>query len=286
MRKLMTVSVLVALLVALLATAALAKNVRGTNGPDVLRGTNKADTIRGLKGADKIFGKGGADVLRGNKGADRVHGGGGKDKVYGGLGKDKLYGDSGNDRLYARDGKKDFVNCGKGRDRAVVDAKDKVRGCEKVKGKKVDPPSEPPPAEDPDRDEDGVPDKEDNCPGVANSDQDDLDKDGKGDACDGDIDGDGVNNGPDDFPRDPDKSGPGGSLPGDDKDDDKVPNKDDKCDNDAGPASNQGCPLPPSPPPAACDDNMDNDNDGKVDLADPGCENAADNSEADPAMTT
>jgi Thrombospondin type 3 repeat len=34
----------------------------------------------------------------------------------------------------------------------------------------------------------------DNCPGVSNGDQADLDADGKGDACDDDIDGDGVSN--------------------------------------------------------------------------------------------
>jgi len=231
----MTMSVLVALLVALLATAALAKNVRGTNGADVLYGTDKADTIRAFKGADKVFGRDGADVLRGNRGADLVHGGDGADKVYGGHGEDKLYGDFDNDRIYARDGTKDFVYCGAGFDRAFVDAKDVVRGCEFVNGKRVNPPPPPPPPEDPDRDEDGVPDDEDNCPGVANSEQDDLDNDGKGNACDGDIDGDGVGNGPDDFPYDPDKTNAGGSQPGDDKDGDGVANRDDNCVNDANP---------------------------------------------------
>jgi RTX calcium-binding nonapeptide repeat (4 copies)/Thrombospondin type 3 repeat len=235
MRRLITMSVLVALLVASLATAALAKDIKGTNDDDVLRGTNKADAISARKGFDKVFGRVGADVVRGNKQGDVVHGGDGPDKVYGGLGEDDLYGNSGNDRLYAKDGIQDYVNCGNGRDRAFVGAKDTVRRCEIVNGKVVNPPPPPPPPppEDPDRDEDGVPDNEDNCPGVPNADQDDLDKDGMGNACDGDIDGDGVANGPDDFPYDPTRTHAGGSQPGDDKDNDGVPNQDDNCVNDA-----------------------------------------------------
>lgn len=44
------------------------------------------------------------------------------------------------------------------------------------------PPSAPPPA--PDGDGDGVPDSRDNCPEVANPDQQDIDRDGIGTACD------------------------------------------------------------------------------------------------------
>lgn len=45
-----------------------------------------------------------------------------------------------------------------------------------------------------DADGDGVPDKGDNCPFVKNADQRDLDRDGQGNVCDDDIDGDGLSN--------------------------------------------------------------------------------------------
>ena len=54
-----------------------------------------------------------------------------------------------------------------------------------------------------DSDHDGVEDTADNCPFASNVTQADLDHDGAGDACDGDIDGDGFANGADVFPTNP-----------------------------------------------------------------------------------
>lgn len=51
-----------------------------------------------------------------------------------------------------------------------------------------------------DDDEDDIPALYDNCPDVANTDQDDLDNDGIGDLCDDDMDGDGVPNDIDNCP--------------------------------------------------------------------------------------
>jgi hypothetical protein len=51
-----------------------------------------------------------------------------------------------------------------------------------------------------DADADGVLDQQDNCKGLANPDQSNMDRDALGDACDPDADGDGVPNGVDKCP--------------------------------------------------------------------------------------
>jgi hypothetical protein len=55
----------------------------------------------------------------------------GPDKIRGGNDNDKQYGGRGNDVIYAEGGFRDLVNCGKGKDTAYVDSKDRVVGCEK-----------------------------------------------------------------------------------------------------------------------------------------------------------
>src|SRR4051812_40235759 len=97
--------------------------------------------IQGSKRADRLSGKSAAETLKGGKGNDRLSGGGGNDLLLGGPGNDTLSGDAGidelrgeggNDLLKARDRKAEHVYCGPGRDRAIVDAIDVVRGCESV----------------------------------------------------------------------------------------------------------------------------------------------------------
>jgi hypothetical protein len=120
------VAVVLALVVAL---PALAINVPGTNGNDLIRGTAKAD---------RLFGRGGNDRLLGLAGNDLLNGGPGRDYADGGLG---------NDRLLLRDTDRDTAVCGAGRDTVVADRRDSVRAtCEIVlRPAPPAPPAPPPP---------------------------------------------------------------------------------------------------------------------------------------------
>jgi hypothetical protein len=97
----------------LFATPALAVSIRGGAGHDTLRGTAGADTLVGRAGDDRLFGLAGNDVLTGGPGRDLFDEGSGSDTV-------------------RRDGAVDRVVCGPGRDVAIVDRVESVRGCETV----------------------------------------------------------------------------------------------------------------------------------------------------------
>lgn len=105
-------------------SAACSKVKRGGPGADRLLGTAQGDRLLGLGGKDMLRGRGGRDCLLGARGDDRLEGGGAEDRLAGG---------PGSDRLLARDGRKDRVYCGPGRDTAVIDPADVVRGCEIVR---------------------------------------------------------------------------------------------------------------------------------------------------------
>ena len=49
-----------------------------------------------------------------------------------GAGSDRIFGLAGNDVIRARNGFRDVVDCGPGRDIAIVDRVDVVRRCERV----------------------------------------------------------------------------------------------------------------------------------------------------------
>jgi Ca2+-binding RTX toxin-like protein len=94
--------------------------VVGTSSGDVLYGTPGPDRICGLPGPDRIYGLAGNDYLDGGSGADIITGG---------PGRDVFLGKGGSDTIYARDGQKDWIDCGTERDVAIVDGLDVVRHC-------------------------------------------------------------------------------------------------------------------------------------------------------------
>ena len=98
-----------------------------------------------------------------------------------------------------------------------------------------------------DADGDGVEDHVDNCDPVANPDQSDIDRDGVGDACDGDPDGDGVSGPADNCPLagnptqvNSDTDALGDACDADDDDDGRA-DTDDGCRLEAA-ATSSGCP--------------------------------------------
>jgi hypothetical protein len=115
----------------------------GDRGANELTGTAAGDRLLGLAGKDTLAGLAGEDCLGAGKGRDRLDGGpgddtlrgnGGHDVLSGGPGHDRLLGGIDQDKIQARDGERDWVDCGVGRhDVATVDRLDAVKGCEKTK---------------------------------------------------------------------------------------------------------------------------------------------------------
>jgi Tol biopolymer transport system component len=92
---------------------------------DVLFGTQAQDTARAYSGPDVVSGLGGDD---------RLFGGDGPDRIFGGPGSDTIFAGRGNDRVGVRDGERDRITCGKGRDIVLADSLDVAAGdCESVR---------------------------------------------------------------------------------------------------------------------------------------------------------
>lgn len=127
--------------------------VRGLGGDDTVEGGLCDDEAYGGPGNDSVSGSGamdgdeeGDDVLHGGPGDDEISGDAGDDVLYGnhgddswlngGGGEDTLYGGGGDDLLdVEKDGQKDELYCGDGRDSYVADEIDEVAGDCEVKTK-------------------------------------------------------------------------------------------------------------------------------------------------------
>ena len=112
--------------------ACLRRDAAGPMRVRARRQTRQGPPLGSSEG-DSLRGRGGRDVLRGRAGRDCLAGGKGADRLNGGPDADDLSGGPGGDRLNARDRVADSVRCGPGTDRATVDARDRVRGCERVR---------------------------------------------------------------------------------------------------------------------------------------------------------
>jgi Tol biopolymer transport system component len=101
--------------------------------PCTLVGTKGRDHLQGTAQADRICALGGADWINGGAGNDHLGGGAGNDTIIGGSGHDTILGGPGNDVIRARDGERDWIDCGPGTDTVHADRVDVVaRGCESV----------------------------------------------------------------------------------------------------------------------------------------------------------
>jgi Ca2+-binding RTX toxin-like protein len=132
-------------------------HVTGGPGVDLLETHDGSDVAEGGSGNDVIHldalrgpsdescfdfsgkpqhdvGRGGPgnDAITAGAGNDRVEGGPGRDELSAGKGHDTILGGSGRDTIWSRDGQRDYVNCGSGKDLLEAsDRKDRVIGCEK-----------------------------------------------------------------------------------------------------------------------------------------------------------
>lgn len=121
----------------------------GRGGADVLFGLAGGDCLFGEFGADRLEGGAGPDLILAGPGNDFVNGGSGNDRIYGQGGRDRIFGGTGRDRIYvgsgvnrvdagpgkdlvvSRNGRRDIVRCGLGRDTVQADRRDRLIGCER-----------------------------------------------------------------------------------------------------------------------------------------------------------
>jgi Domain of unknown function (DUF4394)/Calx-beta domain/RTX calcium-binding nonapeptide repeat (4 copies) len=117
----------------LLQGGAAGDRLTGRAGGDALLGAAGADCLRGGSGDDFLSGGAGNDNMRGDAGSDLLSGGPGADVISAGSGTNLVHGGTGADRIAAANRVRETIRCGGGRDRATVDRRDRVKGCERVR---------------------------------------------------------------------------------------------------------------------------------------------------------
>ena len=106
--------------------------LEGGTGNDVLDGAGGDDRLDGASGGDRLSGGAGDDRLTGRAGDDRLIGGPGNDVLLPGSGRDVVSAGTGNDTISARDGVRETIDCGRGKDTVRADRHDRLRHCERV----------------------------------------------------------------------------------------------------------------------------------------------------------
>ena len=104
----------------------------GDDGRDSLYGGTSNDRLDGGTGNDMLAGGAASDDLIGGLGEDRMFGEAGSDRLVAGGGRNQVDGGAGNDSIEARNGERDRIICGAGRDRIRADRYDRLNGCEVV----------------------------------------------------------------------------------------------------------------------------------------------------------
>jgi hypothetical protein len=108
----------------------------GKRKKDKIVGTSFGDTIRAKRGNDRVKAGLGDDCTIDGKGRDRSRGQKGNDLMKPGRGRDVAFGGAGNDKIKVGGRGRDRVSCGAGKDVVKVDKRDRVKGCEKIRGKR------------------------------------------------------------------------------------------------------------------------------------------------------
>jgi hemolysin type calcium-binding protein len=108
----------------------------GKRKKDKIVGTSFGDTIRAKRGNDRVKAGLGDDCTIDGRGRDKSRGQKGNDLMKPGRGRDVAFGGAGNDKIKVGGRGRDRVSCGAGKDVVKVDKRDRVKGCEKIRGKR------------------------------------------------------------------------------------------------------------------------------------------------------